>query len=98
MGLQEEEYEITVDGVTGIAHYRDLESNSSQRSFVITFDGKDYTDKIDKGVWTADDKTGEAVIAAYQKAHESDPSFQGPPPSAGGDSPEGESESESPEK
>jgi len=98
MGLQEEEYEITVGDVTGIAHYQDLESNSEQRSFVITFDGKDYTGKIDKGVWTADDPEGADIIAAYQTAHESDPNFQGPPPSgdsegesAEGESPEGES-------
>ncbi|MBQ6368994.1 MAG: hypothetical protein IJJ17_02845 [Parasporobacterium sp.] len=95
-GLQTEEYEITVDGVTDIAHYQDLESNSEQRSFVITFNGADYTGKIDKGVWTADDPAGDAVIAAYQQAHESDPSFMGPPPA--GDSPEGESpEGQAPE-
>ena len=95
-GLQSEEFEITVDGVTGIAQYQDLESNSEQRSFVITFEGQEYTGKIDKGVWTADDPAGDAVIAAYQVAHESDPSFQGAP-SGGGESEEGESpEGESP--
>ena len=96
MGLQTEEFEITANGVTGIAHYEDLESNSEMRSFVITFDGQDYTGKIDKGVWTADDPAGEEVIKAFQEAHESDPSFMGAPPS--GDSAEGESpEGESPE-
>ena len=85
MGLQTEEFEITVNGVTDVAHYEDTESDSEKRSFVITFDGKDYTGKIDKGVWTADDPEGEEVIAAFQAAHEADPSFQGAP---GGDSPE----------
>ena len=79
-GLQEEEFEITVGDVTGIAHYQDLESDSEKRAFVITFDGKEYAGKIDKGVWTADDPEGADVIAAFQAAHEADPSFMGPPP------------------
>ena len=79
-GLQEEEFEITVGDVTGIAHYQDLESDSEKRAFVITFDGKEYSGKIDKGVWTADDPEGADVIAAFQAAHEADPSFMGPPP------------------
>jgi len=82
MGLQKEEYEITVGDVTAMAYYEDLASDSEKRSFKITFEGTEYFGKIDKGVWTADDPSGEEVIAAYQAAHEADPNFQGPPPSA----------------
>ena len=82
MGLQTEEYEITVGDVTAMAYYEDLASDSEKRSFKITFEGNEYFGKIDKGVWTADDPSGEEVIAAYQAAHEADPNFQCPPPSA----------------
>ena len=90
LALQTEEYEITVDGITGMAQYEDLAADSEKRAFKITFDGKEYTGAIDKGVWTADDPEGQAVIDAYQAAHEADPSFMGAPPAGGGDSPAGE--------
>ncbi|MCF0229620.1 MAG: hypothetical protein HUJ76_08030, partial [Parasporobacterium sp.] len=81
IGKQEEDLEITVNGVTAMAHYEDVEDGTSEvRKFKITFDGKEYFGTIDKGVWTADAPEGEAVIKAYQAAHESDPSFQGAPP------------------
>ena len=91
--LQTEEYEITVGDITAMAQYEDLAADSEQRAFKITFDGEEYTGKIDKGVWTADDPAGEEVIAAYQAAHEADPNFMGAPDgdSEGGESPEGES-------
>ena len=93
LALQTEEYEITVGDVTAMAQYEDLAADSEQRAFKITFDGKEYTGKIDKGVWTADDPSGEEVIAAYQTAHEADPNFMGAPAggSESGESPEGES-------
>ena len=62
-------YEDTVDGT------------SEKRGFQITFDGKVYTGGIDKGVWVADNEEDQGLIDAYQAAHESDPSFQGAPPS-----------------
>ena len=94
LALQTEEYEITVDGVTGMAQYEDLAADSEKRAFKITFDGKEYTGAIDKGVWTADKPEDQAVIDAYQAAHEADPSFMGAPPAGGGDSPDGESPAE----
>ena len=98
IGKQTEEMEITVDGVTGLAQYEDVEDGTSEvRHFKVTFDGKEYYGTIDKGVWAADDAEGEAVIAAYQEAHESDPSFMGAPGSGGsgdGESAEGEAPAE----
>ncbi len=95
IGKQTEELEITVDGVTGLAQYEDVEDGTSEvRHFKVTFDGKEYYGTIDKGVWSADEAEGEAVIAAYQQAHESDPSFMGAPGAGGsgdGESPAGES-------
>ena len=95
IGKQTEELEITVDGVTGLAQYEDVEDGTSEvRHFKVTFDGKEYYGTIDKGVWAADDAEGDAVIAAYQQAHESDPSFMGAPGAGGsgdGESPAGES-------
>ena len=83
IGKQEEDLEITVNGVTGMAHYADTaDGTSEQRSFEITFEGETYKGSIDKGVWVAEDEASQAVIDAYQAAHEADPSFQGAPPSA----------------
>ena len=93
LALQTEEYEITVGDVIALAQYEDLEADSEQRAFKITFDGEEYTGKIDKGVWKADDPSGAEVIAAYQAAHEADPNFMGAPAGGyeGGESAEGES-------
>ena len=89
-----EDFEITVDGVTDVAHYEDVDNgDQATKSFTITFDGKEYTGKIDRGVWTADDPAGQAVVEAFQQAHESDPSFQGAPPAGDpGDSPADEAQ------
>ena len=82
IGKQTEELEITYNGVTAMALYEDtVDGTSEKRGFQITFDGKVYTGGIDKGVWVADNEEDQGLIDAYQAAHESDPSFQGAPPS-----------------
>ncbi len=44
------DYEITVDGVTGVAHYEDTDNgDQATKSYVITFDGTEITRTIDKG-------------------------------------------------
>ncbi len=65
------DFEITVDGVTGTAHYEDTDNgDQATKSFVITFNGTEMTGAIDKGVWTADDAANQAVIDAVKVAFE----------------------------
>jgi len=65
------DYEITVDGVTGVAHYEDTDNgDQATKSYVITFDGTEITGTIDKGVWTADDAAHQAVVDAVKAAFE----------------------------
>ena len=65
------DYEITVDGVTGMAHYEDTDNgDQATKSFVIVFNGTEMTGAIDKGVWTADDPANQAVIDAVKVAFE----------------------------
>lgn len=65
------DYEITVDGVTGVAHYEDTDNgDQATKGFAITFDGTEITGAIDKGVWTADDAANQAVVDAVQAAFE----------------------------
>ncbi len=65
------EYEITVDGVTGIAQYADTDNgDQATKGFVITWQGVEMTGAIDKGVWTADDAANQAVIDAVKAAFE----------------------------
>ena len=78
IGKQQEELEITYNGVTGIALYEDtVDGTSEKRGFQITFDGKVYTGGIDKGVWVADNAEDQELIDIYQAAHESAPGFVG---------------------
>lgn len=65
------DYEITVDGVTGVAHYEDTDNgDEATKGFVITFNGTEITGAIDRGVWTADDAANQAVVDAVQDAFE----------------------------
>ena len=65
------DYEITVDGVTGMAHYEDTDNgDQATKSFVVVFNGTEMTGAIDKGVWTADDPANQAVIDAVKVAFE----------------------------
>ena len=78
IGKQQEELEITYNGVTGMALYEDtVDGTSEKRGFQITFDGKVYAGGIDKGVWVADNEEDQGLIDAYQAAHESQPGFVG---------------------
>ena len=68
------DFEITVDGVTDIAHFEDADNgDEATKSFVITFDGREITGAIDHGVWTADsgDAADQAIVEAVQAAYES---------------------------
>lgn len=66
------DYEITVGGVTGMAHYEDTDNgDQATKSFVVVFNGTEMTGAIDKGVWTADDPANQAVIDAVKVAFES---------------------------
>ena len=68
----EADYEITVDGVTGTAHYKDTDNgDEATKSFEITFEGNTFTGTIDKGVWTADDAANQAIVDAVHAAFES---------------------------
>lgn len=65
------DYEITVDGVTGVAHYEDTDNgDQATKSYIITFNGAEITGTIDKGVWTADDAANQAVVDAVKAAFE----------------------------
>ena len=65
------DFEITVDGVTGVAHYEDTDNgDQATKSYVITFDGAEITGTIDMGVWTADDAANQAVVDAVKAAFE----------------------------
>ncbi len=65
------EYEITVDGVTGIATYEDTDNgDQATKSFIVTFDGATIEGTIDKGVWTAVDAANQAIVDAVQTAFE----------------------------
>lgn len=66
-----QDFEITVDGVTGVAHYEDTDNgDQATKSYVIVFDGNEITGTIDKGVWTADDPANQAVVDAVKTAFE----------------------------
>ena len=66
-----QDFEITVDGVTGTAHYEDTDNgDQATKSYVITFNGTEITGTIDKGVWTADDAANQAVVDAVKVAFE----------------------------
>lgn len=66
------DFEITVDGVTGTAHYEDTDNgDQATKGFTITWQGAEITGAIDKGVWTADDAANQAVVDAVQAAFES---------------------------
>ena len=65
------DYEITVDGVTGTAHYEDTDNgDQATKSYVITFNGAEISGTIDKGVWTADDAANQAIVDAVKTAFE----------------------------
>ena len=65
------DFEITVDGVSGTAHYEDTDNGDSEtKGFAITWQGATITGAIDKGVWTADDASQQAVVSAVQEAFE----------------------------
>ena len=66
------DFEITVDGVSGTAHYEDTDNgDQATKGFTITWQGAEITGAIDKGVWTADDAANQAVVDAVQAAFES---------------------------
>ena len=66
-----QDFEITVDGVTGTAHYEDTDNgDQATKSYIITFEGAEITGTIDKGVWTADDAANQAVVDAVKVAFE----------------------------
>ena len=66
------DFEITVDGVSGTAHYEDTDNgDQATKGFTITWQGNAITGAIDKGVWTADDAANQAVVDAVQAAFES---------------------------
>ena len=65
------DYEITVDGVSGTAHYEDADNgDQATKSWIITFNGDEITGTIDKGVWTADDAAFQPIADAVQAAFE----------------------------
>lgn len=73
MGNQSTDFEITVDGVTGTAHYEDVDSGDQEtKTFIITWDGKTINGSIDKGEWiaTTGDADEQAVIDAVHEAFE----------------------------
>lgn len=73
MGNQSSDFEITVNGVSGTAHYEDVDSgDQATKTFVITWEGKDINGAIDKGVWTATsgDAGDQAVVDAVKTAFE----------------------------
>ncbi len=73
MGNQSTDFEVTVDGKTGTAHYEDTDGgDETSKAFVITWDGKDIEGSIDKGVWTAKsgDAGDQAVVDAVKTAFE----------------------------
>ena len=67
------DFEITVNGVSGTAHYEDTSDAGDQtvKTFLIEFDGKTITGGIDKGVWTADNAADQAIVDAVHEAFES---------------------------
>lgn len=68
-----QDFEITVDGVTGTAHYEDTDNgDQATKGFVITFEGKTVEGAIDKGVWTATsgDAADQAIVDAVKVAFE----------------------------
>ena len=68
-----QDFEITVDGVTGTAHYEDTDNgDQATKGFVITFDGATIEGAIDKGIWTASsgDAADQAVVNAVKVAFE----------------------------
>lgn len=74
MGNQNADFDVTVDGKAGTAHYEDTDGgDETSKVFVITWDGKDITGTINKGVWTADsgDAGDQAVVDAVKAAFES---------------------------
>lgn len=74
------DFEITVDGKSGTAHYEDTDNgDQATKSFQVTFDGVTMTGTIDKGVWVADDAANQAVIDAVHEAFEA----QNPQPGSG---------------
>lgn len=68
------EFEITVDGVTGIATYEDVEDGGDEatKTFLITFNGEEITGSINMGVWTADNADYQAIVDAVQVAFEAE--------------------------
>ncbi len=68
------EYEITVDGVTGMASYQDATdaNDDTVKAFVITFNGEEITGAINMGVWTADDSANQAIVSAVQTVYEAE--------------------------
>ncbi len=73
MGNQNTDFEVTVDGKTGTAHYEDTDAgDETSKAFVITWDGKDIEGSINKGVWTAKsgDAGDQAVVDAVKAAFE----------------------------
>ena len=68
-----QDFEITVDGVTGTAHYEDTDNgDQATKGFVITFNDATVEGAIDKGVWTAasGDAADQAIVDAVQAAFE----------------------------
>ena len=86
------DYEISVGGVTGTAHYEDTDNgDEATKGFVITFDGKEIKGGIDKGVWTAENPEFQDIVSAVQEQ------FEGNNDVGGGESAGGEGEGESAE-
>ncbi len=68
------EFEITVDGVTGIATYEDVEDGGDEatKSFLITFNGEEHTGTLILVVGSADYAVLQAFVDAVQEAVEAE--------------------------
>ena len=63
--------EVTIDGVTGELAYQETDNgDEATKSIVLTWQGVEYTGKIDKGNYTADDPAAQPLFDAYKVVFE----------------------------
>ncbi len=63
--------DFTFGGVTGVLTYAETDNGDQEtKGIMLTWQGVEYTGKIDKGVYTADNEADQALFEAYQEAYE----------------------------